>query len=332
MTTREVNRVRELLAGTDPTPDPKGAACDDEGRATLARIVASPVPAGPWPLSALRRRPGLRLVAVVAATVGLVTVIAVAAPAVLPGHRSGSAYAATPPLLDYHGSRQSSRGLLLTLAAAARRQPEPAAGRYDYIQTQGWYLDTAQDTAGHVFRSQVDPARREDWIDAAGSGRIEETRRGIRTDTSRLYGPGQLGGPPPLPPDPAAVRAELAKRSHGYGDFEWLVAIQDVWLAQVVPPRVQSAMLQALAGLHHLSVKGNVTDRAGRPGVAVTTTSAYTGLRENYTMIFNPHTGVLLDYEEVTLDAGDFHVRVPATIDYTVWLRSGRVSSVDERP
>ncbi len=328
MTTREVNRVRELLAGTDPASPIGGAFGDDQGRATLARIVTSPVPAGPWPLSVLRRRPGLRLVAVVAATVGLVTVIAVAAPAVLPGHRSGSAYAATPPLLDYYGSRQSPRDLLLTLAAAARRQPEPAAGRYDYIQTEGWYLDTA----GHVFHAQVDPTRREDWIDAAGSGRIEETRRGIRTGTSQLYGAGQLGGPPPLPPDPAAVRAELAKRSHGYGDFEWLVAVHDVWLAQVVVPRVQTAMLQALAGLPDLSVKGTVTDRAGRPGVAVTTTSAYTGLRENYTMIFDPHTGALLDYEEVTLDAGDFHVRVPATINYTVWLHSGRVSSVDERP
>lgn len=332
MTTREVNRVRELLAGTDPTPDPKGARGDDEGRATLARIVTSPVPAGPWPLSALRRRPAVRLVAVVAATVGLVTVIAVAGPAVLPAHRSGSAYAATPPLLDYHGSRQRPRDLLLTLAAAARRQPEPAAGRYDYIQTQGWYLDTAQDTAGHVWRSQVDATRREQWTDAAGSGRIEETRRGIRTGTSRLYGPGQLGGPPPLSTDPAAVRAELAKRSHNYGSFEWLVAVHDVWLAQVVPPSVQSAMLQALAGLHDLAVKGSVTDRDGRRGVAVTATSAYSGRRETYTMIFDPLTGALLDYEEVTLDAGDLRVRVPATINYTVWLRSGRVSSVDERP
>ncbi|PZS35592.1 MAG: hypothetical protein DLM59_02800 [Pseudonocardiales bacterium] len=331
MTTREVNRVRELLAGTDPTADPARARGDDESRATLARIVASPVPAGPWSPSALRGRPAVRLV-VVAATVGLVVVIAAAGPAVLPGHRSGSAYAATPPLLDYHGSRQSSRDLLLTLAAAAGRQPEPAAGRYDYIQTQGWYLDTAQDTTGHVFRSQVDATRREQWSDAAGSGRIEETRRGVRTDTSRLYGPGQLGGPPPLPADADAVRAELARRSHGYGDFEWLVAVHDVWLAQVVPPQVQTAMLQALASLHDLSVKGSVTDRAGRPGVAVTTTSAHTGLRENYTMIFDPHTGALLDYEEVTLDAGNLHVRVPATIDYTVWLHSGRVSSVDERP
>jgi len=332
MTTREVNRVRELLAGTDPASPIGGAFGDEQGRATLARIVTSPVPAGPWPLSVLRRRPGLRLVAVVAATVGLVTVIAVAAPAVLPGHRSGSAYAATPPLLDYHGSRQSPRDLLLTLAAAARRQPEPAAGRYDYIQTEGWYLDTAQDTAGHVFHAQVDPTRREDWIDAAGSGRIEETRRGIRTGTSQLYDAGQLGGPPPLPPDPAAVRAELAKRSHGYGDFEWLVAVHDVWLAQVVPPQTQTAMLQTLAGLHDLTVKGSATDRAGRRGVAVAATSAYSGRRETYTMIFDPHTGALLDYEEVTLDAGDFHVRVPATIDYTVWLHSGRVSSVDERP
>ncbi len=332
MTTREVHRVRELLAGTDPTTPAGGAWADEQGRATLTRIVTSPVPAGPWPLSVLRRHPALRLVAVSAAIVGTLTLVAVAVPAVIPGHRSGSAYAATPPLLDYHGSQQSPRGLLLTLAAAARRQPEPAAGRYDYVRTEGWYLDTAQDTAGHIWRSQVDATRREQWIDAAGSGRIEGTRRGVRTDSSRLYGPGQLGGPPPLPNDPAAVRAELARRSHGYGTFEWLVAVHDVWLAQVVSPRVQSAMLQALAGLHGLSVKGSVTDRAGRPGVAVTATSALTGTRETYTIIFNPHTGAVLDYEEVTLDAGDFRVRPPATIDYTVWLRSGHVSSVKQRP
>lgn len=332
MTTREVTCVRELLAGTDPIAAARGAYGDDEGQATLARIVSASAPTAPRPLSIWRRRSRLRLGVMVAAIAAIITVVAMAAPAVLPGHRSGSAYAATPSLLRYSGSQQSARELLLTLAAAARRQPEPAAGRYDYIRTQGWYLDTAQDTTDHVLRSQVDPMQREQWTDAAGSGRIEETHRGIRTDTSQLYGPGQLGGPPPLPTDPVAVRAELAKRSHGYGDFEWLVAVQDVWLAQVVPPQLQGAMLQALAGLHGLSVKGSVTDRAGRPGVAVTTTSAYTGMRENYTMIFNRQTGTLLDYEEVTLDGGAFHVRVPATIKYTVWLRSGRVFSVDARP
>ncbi|MDQ6936312.1 MAG: CU044_5270 family protein [Actinomycetota bacterium] len=331
MRTREVTRVRELLAGTDPISAAGGAFGDDEGQVTLARIVREPVPTGRWPMSTLRQRPGLRLGVAVAAIAVAATAVAVAAPAVLPGHRSGSAYAATPPLLHYTGSRQGARELLLTLAGAARRQPEPAAGRYDYVQTEGWYLDAAQDTNGHVLRSQVDPTRREQWTDAAGSGRVEETRRGIRTATSRYYGPGQLGGPPPLPTEPAALRAELARRTHGYGDFEWLVAVHDIWLAQVVPPRLQSELLQALAGLHGLSVKGSVTDRAGRGGVAVTTTSSGDP-RENYAMIFNPQTGALLDYEQVTLDAGGFHVRPPATIDYTVWLRSGRVPSVEARP
>ncbi len=332
MTTREVTRVRLLLAGTDPTADAGGPFGDDQGRATLARIVNAPAPAGLWPVSVLRRRPAVRLAAAVAAIVGIVTVVAVAAPAVLPGHRSGSAYAATPPLLDYHGSRQSARELLLGLAAAAGRQPEPAAGRYDYIQTQGWYLDTALDTGSHVLRSQVDPTRREQWTDASGAGRIEETRSGIRTDTSRVYGAGQLGGPASLPTDPAAIRAELAKRVHNDNTSDWLVAVSDVWFAQIVPPQVHSAMLQALAGVDGLTVKGSVTDRAGRPGVAVTTTSTRSGLRQNYTMIFDPQTGALLDYEEVALQAGALKIRVPATISYTVWLRTGRVPSVNARP
>jgi len=330
MTTREVTRVRELLAGTNPMPYTRGAYSDDEGRATLARIVSAPAPTEPWPLSTLHRHPRLRLGLMAAAITGVITIVAVTVPSVSRSHL-GAAYAATPPLLDYRGVRQTPRELLLTLAAAAGRQPERGAGRYEYIQTEGWYLDTAQDTAGHVFNSQVDATRREQWTDAAGSGRIEGTRRGIRT--SHLYTAGQLGGgPPPLPTDPAAVRNELAKRSHGYGTFEWLVAVHDVWLAHVVPPRVQTAILQALASLQGLSVRGQVTDRAGRAGVAVMATSAYTGLRENYTIILDPRTGALLDYEEVTLDAGDFRVRVPATIDYTVWLHSERVSSVDARP
>ena len=329
MTTREVTRVRELLAGTDPVPPDSRAFADDEGRAALARIVAEPAPTGPWPMPALDRRPGLRRGLVVAAIAVIAVVAAVAVPAVLPGHGSRSAYAATPPLLHYSGSSPTARGLLLTLAAAAGRQPAPAAGRYAYLETEGWYLDTAQDTAGHVV-SQVDPERSEAWMDAAGSGRVEATRAGRRTASSGLYGPGQLGGPPPLPATPAAVRAGLASRTHGYGAWEWLVAVQDVWGAQFVSPALQSALLQTLAGIPGLSVKGSVIDRAGRPGVAVTATSSSPHM--NYTMIFNQQTGAVLDYEQVALDSSDFQVQAPATIGYTVWLRTGRVSSVTARP
>lgn len=341
MTGREVRRVQALLAGTDPLSEESMSEQGDrrsheQRRATLLRILSEPRvgEAGVTRRSSAfsrpctHRAPRLWLAAAVAAAA--VLAFFVFAPTVLPSQRSGVAYAATPPLLQYSGSHQDARQLLLSLADLAARRPEPPAGQYDYIQTRGWYLDST-DSSGQAV-STLDATERDQWTAADGSGRIEEIRGGRRTETSQRYGPGGLAGPQLLPTDPEAVRDKLGKSHPNYGAFEWLTAVNDVWTVQVVGPALQSGLLRLLAATPDLTVRGDVIDRIGRPGVAIITRSSNSGLPTDYSMIFDRSTGALLDFEQVVLSAGALHIHVPATTSYTVWVRASRVPNISTRP
>lgn len=344
MTGREVRRVRALLVGTDPLSEDRVSEQGDrrsheQRRATLLHILSEPReprvraagvtrPSRAFSWLGTRRAPRVWSAALVASAA--VLTIFVVGPTVLPSQRSRVAYAATPPLLQYSGSHQDARQLLLSLADLAAGRPEPPAGEYDYIQTRGWYLDSTDSSGGVV--STLDATERDQWTAADGSGRIEEIRGGRRTETSQRYGPGGLAGPQLLPTDPEALRDELGKSHPNYGAFEWLTAVNDVWTVQVVGPALQSGLLRLLATTPDLTVRGDVVDRIGRAGVAITTRSSNSGLPTDYSMIFDRSTGALLDYEQVVLSAGALHIHVPATTSYTVWVRASRVPDTSTRP
>jgi hypothetical protein len=322
-----VDMTRQLLRGSDPVPVEMttGTARDPIGRATLMRILAVP---------RNQARPGLRpqrgwRLAAVAAT-GAVAVLAVTF-ILVPHGGNGSAYALTPPLLQYRTTAAAPSGqeLLRQLAGLAERQSPKPAGRYDYVKTRGWYYDTT--VADGSVTGQLDPTFRQQWIAPEGSGRLEETRSG-RTTLNDDFASGGLAGPQGWPTDPSALRAELAKSHPNYGTFEWFTAVGDVWLVQSVSPRLQAGLLRMLADERQLTNTGTVTDRIGRPGVAVSTESTNSGLNTRYTLIFDPKTGMLLDFEQVLLEAGKLPVKVPATSSYTVWITTGQVNSIGDLP
>jgi hypothetical protein len=269
------------------------------------------------------------------------------------GHHAGAegAYAATPPVLHYTlpDNAPSAHDLLLQLADKAAAQPQPASGRYDYIETRGWYLDTSVSDGKATV--SLDPDHRQEWVAIDGSGRIVNTLAGkVSDDTvpNNNY-PGGLQGRKQLPTDPSALRAELAKNHPSYGTFEWFVAVSDTWKAQVVTPQVEAALLRMIAGEPDMKNSGTVTDRVGRRGVAVSTESNHSGSLTRYTLIFDPSTGALLDYEETQLEAESaavtqlspngsmmntppLRLRMPATLSYDVFLKTGRVDSTDLTP
>ncbi len=255
--------------------------------------------------------------------------------AVLAGWLSSSLTSvAIPTLLTYNSGAVSTRdpaALLRELADRSAAQPPVAGtGRFDYVRTQGWYLNTRTSQGGTTGR--IDPTGREQWIAADGAGRIEETRSGMRTSTSQIYRAGGLYRPAPLPTEPVALQRVLAEGHPDFGTAGWFIALNDVWGPQVVEPRLQAALLRVLATKPDMTVRGTVTDRVGRPGVAVGTRSDHAGVPIDYTLILDPTTGALLDFEQVALGAGEFPIQAPATISYTVWLTSGRVDSTDARP
>ena len=149
---------------------------------------------------------------------------------------------------------------------------------------------------------------------------------------AEVTAPIQRQGPQTWPTDPAALRAELGKTYPNYGTFEWFTAVDGVWGGQVVSPRLQAGPLRMLADERELTNAGTVTDRIGRSGLAVSTESSHSGLNTRYTPIFDPKTGMLLDFEQVFLEAGKLPVKVPATFSYTVWITTGHVNKVGDLP
>jgi hypothetical protein len=249
----------------------------------------------------------------------------------VPHGGGGSAYAATPPLLQYQTTAAAPSGqeLLRQLAVLAERQSPKPAGRYDFVKTRGWYYEVSVDERGAVT-GQLDPTFLQQWIAPDGSGRLEETRSGRTTLNDSAA--GGFAGPQAWPTDPAALRAQLAKSHPNYGTFESFTAVGDIWSVQVVSPRLQAGLLRMLAGERELTNAGTVTDRIGRSGVAVSTESSHNGLKTRYTLIFDPKTGMLLDFEQVLLESGKLPVKVPATFSYTVWITTGQVNSIGDLP
>jgi hypothetical protein len=208
----------------------------------------------------------------------------------------GRHYAATPAALVYDAmpSDQTAHDLLLHYAAAASRQPADPAGAYQYQRTRSWSLATRID--GSTVTSRVIASTSELWRAANGAG-------GYRTNeatAARTQPPGtpMMYDVSALSHDPATLLRQF-HRAHpaDLGAAEVVTAFTDLWQQQVPPPALEAAALRVLAGQEGIVVRGTTTDRAGRPGVAVSVDSDYSGLPTRYTLIFNPATGMLLDTE-----------------------------------
>ena len=105
-----------------------------------------------------------------------------------------------------------------------------------------------------------------------------------------------------------------------YGSGELFTAISDLALEWHADPAAWSALLRVVAGARDVRLLGDVTDRAGRPGVAVATDSTFTGLPTRWVMVLDRSTGRLLAIEQwLTTTAGKLHVPIPSVIDYMLW-------------
>lgn len=251
---------------------------------------------------------------------------------------STRALAAAPRPLAYHippPGAPSGQHELLDLAAAAASQPAPPANhpRYAYTETSGWYLNSRID--GRLTTSTVVPTTTQSWLAPDGSGRVRtiaDEPSGSRYVISDLR-PGSGHPLLPLTNDEAVLASELAQgHPSSDGPVERFVALSDLATQQPIPGDVESVILRLLASTPGLINTGTVIDRAGRPGVAVSIDSAYSGLLTRYTWIFASDTGMLLD-EEATLigEAGKLNVRAGSVISYTTFLESGWTSSTSSR-
>ena len=220
---------------------------------------------------------------------------------------------------------------LRRLAMVAAAQPRPAAGAGVHcVRTRGWYLTSSQWLVGETLQhmdSRMQEVDRQLWRAEDGSGRLEERCDGRRSDLSGDYGPGHFDLPS-LPSSASGAPARPAPR--GLCQLRGLV---ELWSTRVVPPALQAALLDALAGQSWAVTLTAVNDRLGRDGVAVAAEENVLGMTSRYVVVLSAATGRLLAAEEVALDQADWlPALVPCTTSYTAFVTSALVDSLGSRP
>ncbi|GAB2956860.1 hypothetical protein GCM10027280_51980 [Micromonospora polyrhachis] len=259
---------------------------------------------------------------------------------------STPAYAATPePLqVQYSGDAPMARDALLRLAAALEAAPAPAqsVGRFSFVRVGQWSLDMSF-SKGSTDVAMV-PQVISTWRAADGSGKVatvnlDRSDLEQRPDAEGLlaaaagsvpdvntYGPGELAAvvADPVPTDANALEQALyAHQPRVNGAKSAVRAVADLYRTTEVDQNVRVAVLRFLARTDGVLLRGAVTDRLSRHGLAVSVDSDNGGTRD--ILVFDQRTGLLLAYESMFLRRPErLPVRVPAVHAYVLYLDQDR--------
>jgi hypothetical protein len=274
--------------------------------------------------SLLRRRLWRGAVAVAAATA-----CAAVALSVLPGSPQGPA--------SRPGSAPS---ILRATAAVAAEQPEPAPGRYRYVD----WLDRWTQLNGAVTYEQ----RVETWVDENYEGhRIQHEGRVSSDDPvvdgrilyERSEGPYLPDGPrtrlAELPTAPEALRDALvdeyksANRRPGrpgenQAHYDLVRKVVHL-LGLASEPKLRAALFELMALTPGVEPAPGAIDPRGRGGRAVRIPTRPDGSGGRITVIFDPHNGELLSWSEAGTGGGT------PDQSHTI-LGAGQVAAIGDRP
>lgn len=342
---RDTAFIRAALAPLNPAPLSRGL--DAASGVTLEQIL-SHRRAGDS-----SRRPATIRKAAVASAFMAVAVVAGAVGLRLLGNGASPAFAATPPPLTYQGAGSERPDELMHRMADAIEVPSSpaAAGQFDYLRAESWYLNTRVD--GDQVDSLVLPVIREEWRAPDGSGLVR-TKTGVPTFSApggreawadqgypyrkprveeKEHPPGSLRllyGEAELSSEQVVLEQQMAVgQQAANGPPDRLDSITDLYRTRVVDPARMPDLLRYLAATPDLVFRGEATDRAGRNGLAFSVDSDSSGLPTRHTLIFDEGTGRLLaDEKLLTSDAGKLNVKIPAVISYTNYLASDRVAEI----
>lgn len=176
------------------------------------------------------------------------------------------------------------------------------------------------------------------WLGVDASGREQQaqypdqpvgapprwpTGQAVHTDVQDYPAGGYPRSLPEAPsPDPTVLAAQLDTISpRASGPQSVVRAIADIYRDTAPTLQVRAALLHVLARTPGLVMRGQLTDRAGRTGIAVSVDSDTRDL-----LIFDPHTGVLLAYEalQLTKPPGSM-LPAGAVRESVLYLRSARI-------
>lgn len=266
-------------------------------------------------------------------------------------------WAGFPPSSPRNVSAQEVLNNLAEVAAVVQLMPQQpvdltgVVSTYRYIRSEGAHLVMIQGEGDRPLVALV-PMSRQMWVAPDGSGRIRESwgepiflaegdqanweAAGSPPFSSAInedFGPGGLHYEnfADLPTDPDALAAIVqarAKLSDVPVNFGMLVAIGDLLREPGAPPELRSALYKVAARIEGIELLGKMSDRVGRPGVAIAMTARYTGgAKERLTLIFDPATAALLAEEKVLLEHARWtEAEPPVVISYNTYLESGVVT------
>lgn len=321
-----MDELERRVRAANPFPVRRGDPLSDRARRELFILLQKGVP----PVDTRRSRRPARLI-VSAVAVIVVVLVAVAAGTVL----APRAAIAAPPLLEGTPVAESPDRVLERLAMNARTASfAPPSTR---ITIETWSADLAV-VGGHlssfvqpreVMRSRT-PELSGEIVVRAGAvkwGAVQSSEHPIAPGTELERSRYAAGGYPLLFPDaPPRDAAQLpayfaALAGVGPADEagEYFRAVMDLRNEWGFNGMQTAAVLELIRTLTGVSVAGRVTDRLGRPGIAVTTETRSGGNFRDL-LIFDENTGELLSAEQVYL-GGDPTIDLdsPTVLDYIAW-------------
>jgi hypothetical protein len=335
--------IRSLLSAADPARDTAVAPPRLSAPDLIVRAEATTQPT----VRLGRPRPTRRLVLVA----GAVAVAAGAAAAVHsfgestvdrpkntspPGIRAGVVL--VPVAYQFESGASGARAQLLALAGRLVDAPyDSHTGRYAYHHLRIWgdpimtsadgryvlgfasedKIWQAADGTGRQTRLQLEPQ----FPDQESRDYYQRTMTATGTGTPA---PDTIPLPPldipPLPADRAGL-SELLKVRYGAGAVtKEVVTGYDRY---VVPRRTRAEILRVLADVPGFLWRGQVTDRAGRIGLAITFDDPEHG--QQSLLVFDPATGQLLAHELLTLQGDAAPKRIST---YQLILATDRTDQV----
>jgi hypothetical protein len=330
-------QIRTLLGPADPTRTGTVAPPRLSAHDVIVLAEAAPEPVDVRPAG----RPTRRLVLAAGAAVALAaagTVVHLSTDetpevptAIGPPGGNPASPVLVPIAYQFPDGSRPAAAELRALAGRLRDAPyENSVGRYAYhssksygdpLMGNGPYVMglvselkvwQAADGTGQQIRTELDPefpdeASRDYWT------------RNPPQPSKKVPPPGPDPLPPmsirPLPSDRAGL-ADLLKVEHGAGAVN--KATLTVYGRYVVPRRTRAEILRVLADVPGFSWRGEVTDRAGRTGLAITFDDRTHG--QQHLLVFNPTTGELAAHELLTLEP----LRIST---YTMILDTGRTDT-----
>ncbi|SCL45588.1 CU044_5270 family protein [Micromonospora peucetia] len=252
-----------------------------------------------------------------------------------------------PPLhLQYDKDAPAASDALLKLASAVQAGPavnEQRSGRFSFVRVGQWSLDMSSSAKDGTAVAVV-PQVISTWRALDGSGKVvtaslhrsdvgdkpdaqalmtAATRGGTQVST---YAAGQLAAviADPIPHDvDALAKALYAHQPQDKGAQSAVRAIADLYRAAAVDRDVRVAALRFLARTDGVLLRGEITDRLGRRGLAVSVDSKTGETRD--LLVFDQRTGLLLAHESMFLKRPEkLPVKVPAVFSYVLYLEQDR--------